>query len=314
LDAEIDGGDLMPVGVRVIKGIVASVLSRAGFRLVRVAPELPIDLRGVRDPHALLYLGRRQALYDGVLEHGRGLGAYPLTLGGEHPFIAATVAALKTDRDNRLHTLVEVLAQYYQRWQPVSAAARLGLTARRSPALAATPAWVDTYPWNPEPLARTIAHKLARAPTALDGGPVDAHPTQGTKLCGPASPALIRHEAGRLLAVLTAMERDGYQRHDGPGGDPECIALIGPAAPWHWVVGRGHHRAAVAAAFGLESIPIRITNIIDRAHAAVWPNVRSGLFSQDAALRVFDDLLQGRGAQWSDYASAGAVPVVSRAQ
>lgn len=60
----------------------------------------------------------------------------------------------------------------------------------------------------------------------------------------------------------------------------------------------GQHRAASLSALGHETIPVRLTSpssasIIRRDDVDFWPYVRTGLFSRETALEVFDRIFSG---------------------
>ena len=96
--------------------------------------------------------------------------------------------------------------------------------------------------------------------------------SDGWLFCGPVSNEKIEIEAERLLYVLRRIEKSGYQRSDEIDGDVKATALVGENSEWRWLITAGNHRASAAAAL-----------------AAYWKHVVDGVFSQAAAVDVFDN-------------------------
>ena len=110
---------------------------------------------------------------------------------------------------------------------------------------------------------------------------------------GPTAEAKRRVEVARLMALITSIEKNGYQRSDEGDGDIEGNLLVDEKGRWVWQAMMGQHRAAVTSGFGLPTVPLRVQKVIRRADAPYWPNVVNQLFSASEALRVFDRVFMG---------------------
>ena len=267
------------------------ILAKRGYRLTRIESLPPLDMRRENDPRAYNYHHGQSVLVEGEVDHGRGLGSFALSAGGPHPFVRAVRAGLSSKHP--LEAIKESLASYYAMAQPQNAAERLGLSSKDCPQLSSVTPRVLLLPWQADSVQQLVAW-TSREHRAIPeyGAPVEAPYSLGNKCFGPSSPELLLHEASRLQRTLASIQETGYVRHDGRGGDPDCHALY-INDKWRWVVGRGEHRVPVLAALGWASIPIRIGNIVRREEVKAWPNVRSGLFTEEIALKIFDDYFYG---------------------
>ena len=61
-----------------------------------------------------------------------------------------------------------------------------------------------------------------------------------------------------------------------------------------WLPTVGMPRLPVAAALGIRKFTVRVISVIRREESSTWLLVRSGLFSERAALLLFDRLLEGQ--------------------
>ena len=71
--------------------------------------------------------------------------------------------------------------------------------------------------------------------------------------------------------------------------------LIGDGSEWAWLVSQGHHRAAVAAAFELGSVPIAVFGIVRLDELCCWPGVIRGYYTPDEAEAIFNLIFTGAG-------------------
>src|SRR5690606_4329352 len=112
----------------------------------------------------------------------------------------------------------------------------------------------------------------------------------------------VRIESQRLLNLLTSIRKKGYEQQypDTLG----CFILVS-GKNYKWYVQGGQHRAAVLAALGRETIPVYVRQIVRREDVSFWPNVQSGIFSEEQALIIFDRLFVGNppilAQNWIDF-------------
>ncbi len=272
-----------------------ALLARTGFRLQSLSdtPSI-VDVRARgNDPRSIFYHSRyTPVLIDAPLSSGRGLLSFPLAPGGCHPFVYAVSCALQTSKPEQ--SLRQSLGRYYAEVRPRSAAEYLGLAETCSPRLAQIPPWAFVFPWVTQPPEERLARKTARkAILPPQHRSADVPAAFGWKDCGPATPELLENEVRRLSRLMDSVDRNGPTRHNGAGGDILAVAMVNPDGAWRWRVGAGHHRAAVISAFGYRSVPVRIVAVVSRCDASLWPGVQAGLYSEAAALTVFDNVFEG---------------------
>src|SRR5690606_27390083 len=105
-----------------------------------------------------------------------------------------------------------------------------------------------------------------------------------------ASDEKIRIEVNRLITLLASIKEHGFKQEysDSLG----CFVLVN-GEKWRWYVNGGQHRASVLAALGYDEMPVCIRQLVRRDDVGYWPNVQSGIFTENQALAVFDRLFSG---------------------
>ncbi|WP_290651123.1 hypothetical protein [Aquisalimonas sp.] len=202
-----------------------------------------------------------------------------------------------------------VLEAYYRQCQPASAAEVLGLPEDQAPGLSGLHAHAYTMPWwagRPDLQKRALWRKREAAQYGYQ-----LSITDGNKNYGPVSLENGELEILRLTRLYQSMSLHGYQRHDGVDGDVKGMLLTDAGGNWCVSTRSGQHRVAVAAALGLESIPVRINHApVKREELLYWPQVAEGRISPDGALVVFDRTMRGDPPPACDFRSdAPAAPV-----
>lgn len=274
-------------------GKLNGMLGRAGLRLVRKDSAVFDLRRETDDPVEAAYrAGMRPFVIEMALADCRILPglAFPCVAGGGNPFVEtllAFAAGAAGDYEN------SPLPQFYRDWRPQSAAVVLGL-GDAVPGLSAAPPLGFVLPWSSltpkQAEARWVG--MIEADNREHGAGADA--AAGWKGWGPVSDAVGRLEYRRLVGVYESIRQSGYRRSDEDNGDIKAAVLCRGGV--HVVlVTAGHHRAAAAAALGMQTVPVRIDNaLVRREDVRHWPNVRSGLYGEAAALALFDRLFEGR--------------------
>lgn len=241
------------------------------------------------DPRVQAYLGR-PCLVEVPLATGRGLCFFPFTKHGHHPFVRAIEAELEA-----AGTLEAVLDSYFRAVNPNSFAEWFGLSVGL-PGAETLPAWAGPYPWSPftpEQVHRWLAEVTLKENETYGESLAADH---GIVFFGPTDQRKVAIEAHRLMKLLRSIVANGYARSDDPGGDTEGVVLVNDSAAdseRRWMCTRGQHRAAVATAVGIDSIPIRVRVVVRRSEVESWPAVLDGTFVADDALRVFDRIFDG---------------------
>lgn len=250
-----------------------------------------IDLRySTNHPISLQYSEiYSNALLTGKILDGRSQPGFALT--NDTPFVLAAKDAIDfgVEKDGVTEVIEETLTKYYDLVQPASAAEWLGLELNDNHIFSQSPPWASVFPWR----ARTVEsyrkayEKAAISENKISGGYLDI--SNGWLFCGPVSKEKCRVEAKRIEYVLKEIIRNGYQRWNSSEGDVKTTALVNEKGDWRWLITAGNHRASAAAALGYIEIPIRVNLVIYRQHVKLWPHVVDGLYSEDNALKVFDN-------------------------
>lgn len=279
---------------RGVKKSVQALLDRVGYTIRRTEQVRPVDVRDRGgDPRFFDYYGgSRSVLIEASLARGRGLCWFGLTPDSAHPWIRAVRRARGSRRPRSV--IREVLEDYYHQVRPASAARWLGFGPGEVPALDDQPPWARVLPWESADIEgrRQTAEMVAAAEGRQQGWQLSIE--DGWNSYGPVSRRLVAMETERLLTLMRSIGRAGYRRTDRPGGDIDVSVLWGDERSWHFEVTGGAHRAAVVAALGYERIPVRITRLVRRSDAEIWPNVASGLYPTDRALELFDRIVANR--------------------
>lgn len=276
--------DLMERGLRAI-----------GLALVRSDTVAPLEVFDDSvNPRALTYLGPGLRFVVNVpMELGRSLPIFPFT--SLHPFVRAASAALKFERGRsvRLNVIRQQLADFYETVQPQSALTLTGLQRDSVTPLGSAPPWAVVMPWEKFSLNewRSAVTASTCKENARAGRPLSI--SSGWAWCGPVSPSKLEVEARRLLIVLESIERRGYRRSNLSTGDVVGVALATENGHWCWQASTGQHRISVLAALGWNNLPLRLTRVVRREDAELWPNVRSGLYTRPEAEQVFDTVMAG---------------------
>src|SRR5690606_34671904 len=97
----------------------------------------------------------------------------------------------------------------------------------------------------------------------------------------------------RVSSLVRSIRHLGLQP-ERPDYDAKAVFLIANAQ-WRWLsIGGGMHRVPIAAGLGASHVPVRITSVVRREEADIWPQVVSGLYDLETALQLFDRLYEGR--------------------
>ena len=224
-----------------------------------------------------------------AVERGLSFGAFTIGPGSYHPWSLAA-RALAQDREDLARL---ILRQYYGLVRPERLADWHDLKGEGGPGLTSLPphAW-SLMPW----ISRGVEEHLRKVEAAhfaenqrygLAAG-VEA----GAKAFGPMDESKLTVEMQRLGSLTQSIIARGFTP-DAADGDLGGRFLVANGR-WRWLPTAGMHRVPVAAALGVDEFTFRIISVVRREESSTWPHVRSGLFSEQAALALFDRLLEGR--------------------
>ena len=269
-----------------LKNRLHRILDKAASRLAPVASHCPIE-----DPRAAAYLDPEK--HSGVMsvhvEQGLAFNAFTIGAGSFHPWYLAA-QAFANDAEQRARLILE---QYYARVRPASVSDWHDLGPNECLGLRLIP----TYGWSILPwVAKDPGEIIGRveATQFLENRThgLEAGMEAGAKAFGPVTEGKLRVEIQRLAGLTRSISAHGF-RYDAPshtlGG---CFLVAGDR--WRWLPTEGMHRVPVGAALGVREFKVRVASVVRREESSIWPHVRSGLFTEKAALVLFDRLLDGR--------------------
>jgi hypothetical protein len=285
------------------KRMMLATLNAFGFTVSRQAAPLEYEPPPIfEDPLDALHFhaGGKRAAFHCPLEQIRHTFAFSFSALGWHPF----VAVLQEYGAGLVGSYEEsVLQAFYDAWQPSHADEAIAGFARHAPPAFHRLPSRDAYvkPW----VSHTIEDSRERFETwyredyAQYGWAFDPA-VHGDKAFGPVHADLGKAEYARLTGVLESIRANGYDRRLGDVG-VEILKRGSEFLFLKW--GGGMHRTAAMAALGYETVPATFNGsraaIFDVAHVEHWPNVRSGLWTREAAVRYVDHLFDFDSRSWA---------------
>lgn len=248
--------------------------------------KVPLDLRGVvEDPReAWLRAGGRPFLFDVPAANVRAIG-----FSGSDPANPFVVTLRDYAAGRCKEYSGSALEDFYRRWQPF----RDGADGRVDKA---DPPWKHNRR-RPE---NTAAGRLQRSEFQDISRELGVRPEdiRGHITGGPVTAAFGEVTFRRLARLHDAFVRDGFRPEESDAAYPSgtCYSR---GEDFRVAVGSGKHRVTVMLALGWPKIPIELGHrkapaAIRREDVDDWPNVRSGLYSTEEALRTFDVFFEDR--------------------
>jgi hypothetical protein len=206
------------------------------------------------------------------------------------PYSAFVLAARRgIERQTRagvVDSVRDVLANFYGKSTPGDWPDWRGIAPEDCEGFAGLPSGIGWVPWTEgKPNAESYRLAIASGNARL-GFPGDHH--DGWPSIGPVSERRLSFETDRIVAVIRSMTDRGFTRNDAWDGDVRADILMDEDGSWRWWTTDGHHRAAVAAAMGLDTIPIRIRGLARVSEVDVWPKVLDRSMTQAGAMAFFN--------------------------
>ena len=278
-----------------------------GYDLRRVASPASLSIEPIgTDPLTLEYCPSKRGY--GVLEIPidicRGFHSLGLPLQSNlHPFVQAYQSAFPLQgTDRELAEITRVLEEYYDCVRPRSASQVLGLAERDAPGLQGVPPIGYILPWweqDVEEMTRGRARSLEYVGMRYG---IATTAESGHTFFGPVGSSKLALQVARLHRLWQSVRDRGFQPF---GRDaPTKVVALRKDGSYRYMIAEGQHRFALGAALNAESIPAMVTSVIRREDVQFWPQVVSGVFSEEGALALFDRLFEGRPAavtqSWSE--------------
>lgn len=221
-----------------------------------------------------------------------GIMGFAYNKAAANPFVLAFEKAVSAHDEATARSRVEALLSfYYDSVQPASACEILDLSPDDTPGLLQLSAQQWIAPWGTESLEqRAFRTRMWTVKDGLSNGRI-VSAKDGLTTFGPVSQRKLDLEVKRTLKLANSIREKGYVCSDFDA--PEVFGLRADGE-YRWFVIRGQHRFAACAAFGIETVPARVTKIVRREDAGEWPHVVTGIYSVAGALKVFDRLFAAR--------------------
>lgn len=207
---------------------------------------------------------------------------FSFSKSGWHPFVRTVLEYMSTGVDDYSNSF---LKRYYNTWQPKDCLDALIGAVGGPSQLAGSPPYMLLAPWledKPEQRLIDFARIIEKENEHL--GQAGLTIDDGYGLQGPVSEKKGLLEYQRLLRVFNSIEGSGYDR---TYGDITAQILVRGDELRYRIV-HGHHRVAVLAALGFESIAIVPTMIVDCNNVDNWTQVKEKIWNRDQALRYFN--------------------------
>lgn len=278
------------------------VLRSMGYEMRRVqnrqvpAPP-PLD----DDPLAAVHLARggTPVAFECPLEVVRDTQGFSFAAHGWHPLVAAMDDQQGTQAGRYAGS---VLQRYFASFQPRNALEAIpGFKSQGWCGLVDLPPHLfGLTPWSAWDARRfDIEVRRWSANDAAEHGVIGySLERHGVAYFGPASLEVSDLEQRRLRSVRASISSGGYDRRKG-----DChVYLVRRGADFRAVAtGGGRHRTSAMAALGHRFIPAQFHQpvAVDTRDVNEWPQVRSGIWSQRAALSYVDHLFDFDARRWA---------------
>lgn len=275
---------------RLIKKAIIKSLEKLGYSLQPMHNSMPIDLRRTNsDPRQLMYVSHIQPVIINLpINQGRGFLFFSFSRNGAHPYVVAAIKA--QDSENVFEKVRSVLKAFYGMVSFEETEDVLGLEKNAlDPDISKKLYEYDRLhypllPWAIKPLdkwMRTCKKGLMKERERLNKENKYEAWWVWDKFIN------IEDETYRLVRLLDSIKKNGYLRNNNRDGDIRANILI-DNNNWRWQLVGGNHRASVLSALDYKYIPVRVNQLVNRNDVAIWPQVLAGVYTKEAALKVFD--------------------------
>jgi hypothetical protein len=285
-----------------IKKLIINVTRILGYQLIKIKPNTllpneiqgnnlpPVDLRKIHNnPLIYSYLFGHSIIIEADISRVR---RYFFNHQAD-PYIIAVKA--EKNQETEFNKINRILGNYYKTIAPKNPSEFLGLPFRENFALNNAPVWAIPLPWEISNVNEEVEKmKSIQLKENKQKGVNETISKGGWNITGPVSEKKLYVETNRLIDLYESISKNGFERNSSPDGDINVIALIGESNEWKLIVQSGHHRFAVLIALGYVKIPVRVISVVHRKDISIFPNVLSGLYTEDEALKIFDKFYCGQ--------------------
>ena len=291
---------MIKIRLKLFVNIVFEFINRQFFKLgftIKRNTVIKIDKEEILEGRSFLYRTGIEPIYTSFpLEKARINGKTLVDGDNCHINIIALKKALSYDDQKiQYQKLEETLIEYAstENKKNLNLNRSLGLSDEESRNLSNIPSWAKIYPWNhTESVQKQIAttnfstfveNSKRRGPriNAMQGGA--QYPL--------VSKERAAFEAKLLFSLYNSIKSKGYIESKNTNYDPVgAIVAIDSDSNWCWAVSAGIHRCCVLSLSNIPSINVMLKKVIYKEDVESWPNVRNGLYTKEAALKVFDHM------------------------
>lgn len=226
------------------------------------------------------------------LEKKYGIIGYFYMIDGMNGYLHPFICALKMyHRTGNVSKVIEVLEDYSNNVSIKTANDSIGVNLKSLQA--PTNAEDVFFPWIP-------FNKDALMKGNLAENLIHGYYSYETIATPPLSNKKIDVETKRLIDVYKSIKKNGYDIKKSIEAD-----LLIRGDEYRWVIIHGHHRAAALEAIGeFDKIIVKIRNTIRIDEVKYWPEVQSGVFTIEEAMKafcnVFDTIPPESNKKWLD--------------
>ncbi len=193
------------------------------------------------------------------------------------------------------------LEEFYNTCKPKNVADLFNLNRKLHNDLVQLPATFFVFPWENADMEgkKKYYEKSVKAETKLRGKELSLG--HGRGCFGPVSKERGELEVKTLVKLTKSIIRKGYLRGNKFDEDISASVLVNDS-DYKYLISGGSHRAFVLSAIDYKLAPIRVLPrcvpaFIYRNEADWWPNVKSGLYTKNQALKIFDSIFKGDSNQ-----------------
>lgn len=250
------------------------------------------------------------------VEYSTGRGSFIMTLpfksGGDwayakydtnslSPYYQAIAAAQHyIDRDKKaaFDVIRYIIAEYARTVFLKGPNDLLGLSAAESKFQGARGVWEMALPWDAGSIDELAKRRIenVRRENLRYGLRSSRNLTDGYEV-----EEKVRVETQRTWELFLSLRRRGFVVDQG---NMICARVYVKSDRFVWRVSGGMHRAAILAAMGYDSVPVKVTQIIRYDDWAYWPNVQAGVYTQENSQALFDRIFYGQApaafSKWAE--------------
>lgn len=280
-----------------IKTLINNFLSKLNLKIVKLNSVEPNDLTKIKlNAIGAQYLaGHRPMVINIELKDGRTNNWFDMTENSFDPGIFSIKTALKKGfKDEDLYNdILKSLQEYYSLMKFKNASHSLNIESFDDENIKNYPWWAFVLPWDSFTFEDQIKNypydvKRNRLMNGLDI-PSDDPNTILKENYEKGWPS----HAKQYTDLVSSIKKQGFKSGAKYGYVSAEILIDKNKICWK-PGAEGNHRATVAAALGIKTIPVLVTKIIRFEELEYWPNVRKGYFTKEQAKKIFYNIFNAR--------------------